>query len=163
MTDMDARSLADLLELVPHPEGGFYRETYRGALSVPAHGGERAVSTAIYFLLTGGNFSAFHRIRSDELWHYYGGDPVCVRLLHADGRLEERLVGMDIAAGQRPQVVVPANCWFAASVVKPDGWTLVGCTVAPGFDFSDFELADRTVLSNQFPGHDDVIRQFTRV
>ena len=124
-----------LLGLAPHPEGGFYREAFRDA----APAGGRGASTAIYYLLREGDESAWHRVDAAEVWHHYAGAPLEIRL-SADGR--ERTVlrlGTDLAAGERPQVVVPAGVWQAARPVG--GWTLAGCTVAPAFEFAGFEMA----------------------
>ena len=151
------------LDLLPHPEGGWYRETYRAAEAIPAAGlparfdGPRAFGTSIYFLLPAASFSAFHRIRSDELWHFHAGDPLELHLLHADGRHEVKPVGPGAF-----QAVAPAGCWFGARVAAGGSFTLVGCTVAPGFDFADFELARRGNLLSQFPAHADIIRALTR-
>lgn len=144
----------------PHPEGGWFAETYRSDDRIPAralegreYSGERAVSTGIYFLLEGGQFSAFHRIRSDEMWHFYEGSSVRVTCIRPDGALREHLLGRDFDAGERLQAVVPAFDWFASEVVSESGYALVGCTVAPGFDFEDFELAEKSRLSAEFPQH----------
>lgn len=155
----------DHLALEPHPEGGFFKETYRSNSEVDPIGfeGKRSVSTGIYFLLTQGNFSAFHKIRSDEMWHFYSGDPVHVFVIRQDGRLEEIVLGLDLEAGQVPQAVVPANCWFASRVDATGDYGLVGCTVAPGFDFQDFEMAARTKLINEYPEHTELITQLTRL
>lgn len=125
-----------LLDLRPHPEGGFYRETFRDA---PAEGG-RGASTAIYYLLREGDVSAWHRVRdAAEVWHHYAGGPLELSL-SPDGRRRETVrLGTDLAAGERPQAVVPAGVWQAARPLG--GWVLVGCTVAPGFDFAAFEMA----------------------
>lgn len=164
----DAACLIKTLRLEPHPEGGYFREVYRSAETLPAAGlpfryqGERAVSTAIYFMLASGTFSAFHRLRSDEIWHFYAGSAIDLHLLHTDGRHEGVVNGPDIPAGQQPMVVLPAGTWFAAAVQKPGSYGLVGCTVAPGFDFADFELAQRAELVNLFPMHTELITAFTR-
>lgn len=156
------------LELEPHPEGGYYRETHRSGLDIPGHclpegfGGPRSASTAIYYLLEGGEFSAFHRIRADELWHFHSGSSLLLHMIMGDGEFEARLVGCDLQAGARPQAVVPAGTWFAASVAEPSGYGLAGCTVAPGFDFDDFEMGRRAALVDQFPAHRDIIETFTR-
>jgi predicted cupin superfamily sugar epimerase len=136
----DARALIAALDLAPHPEGGFYRETFRAPTLVATPRGPRAASTAIYYLLPAGAASARHRVASDEAWHHYEGDPLELTVEHPDGRREVILLGPDVAAGQRPQAVVPAGAWQAA---RPVGarHALCGCTVAPGFDFADFELA----------------------
>lgn len=166
---MKLSTLIDLLNLQPHPEGGYFCETYRAAEVIPATGlperyqAARAMSTAIYFLLTGDTFSAFHRLQSDEIWHFYGGTAIQAHLLHPDGRYEAFLIGSDLTAGHYPQAVFPAGCWFAARVTATDGYGLVGCTVAPGFDFADFELADRDRLTSTFPQHAALIASLTRV
>jgi hypothetical protein len=123
------------LQLEPHPEGGHYRETFRDAATV---GEGRAASTAIYFLLRQGEVSRWHRVDAAEAWHWYAGAPLALTIADAQGRHDVRL-GADLAAGERPQAVVPANAWQRAQSLG--AWTLVGCTVAPGFRFSGFELA----------------------
>lgn len=153
----DRHRLVRELGLQPHPEGGFYRETYRDRARVlrAADGAERSASTAIYYLLCDGAFSAWHRIRSDEGWHFYAGDPLDVHVLHADGRLETHHLGNPLAdPGTAFQAVVPAGCWFAAErITGRHGFALAGCTVAPGFEFSEFELADANALAAAFPAH----------
>lgn len=140
------------LGLTPHPEGGHYRETYRGAGNV---------STAIYFLLEGRQVSRLHRIRSDELWHLYAGGPLTVSAIAPAGTLTEFTLGGDLDAGQAPQGVVPAGHWFGAVLAAPDTFALVGCTVAPGFDFADLELARREALLAAFPQHAALIERLT--
>lgn len=162
---MNARDLITTLGLQPHPEGGFYKETYRATRVVDVDGRPRAASTAIYFLLTAGNFSALHRIRSDEVWHFYAGADLEVVSFDESGRLLRERVGGDARTGAVPQLVVPAGRWFGSRLVD-DGdaaaYALVGCTVAPGFDFADFELGTRDVLLRQFPSHAEVVMQLTR-
>ncbi|SDD52154.1 hypothetical protein SAMN05216345_110130 [Cupriavidus sp. YR651] len=149
------------LGLTPHPEGGFYRETYRDAARVvrQADGAELSASTAIYYLLCDDAFSAWHRIRSDEGWHFYAGDPLDVHVLHADGTLLTHHLGNPLVArGTTYQAVVPAGCWFAAERAGGDsGFSLAGCTVAPGFEFSEFELADPAALTSAHPAHASLI------
>lgn len=135
----DASHLVAALGLAPHPEGGFYRETFRSPVVVPTARGPRAASTAIYYLLPAGARSARHRVASDEAWHHYAGDPLELTVEHLDGRREVLVLGPEVAAGQRPQAVVPAGAWQAARPLG-DRFALCGCTVAPGFDFADFEL-----------------------
>lgn len=165
---MNAADYIRLLELQPHPEGGYYRETYRSHEKISAsalpdrYPSARAASTAIYFLLEGKNFSAFHRLQSDELWHFHAGDPLRVHVLHQDGKQTSLQVGPAIDLGQQLQIVLPAGCWFAAQVENPSGFGLISCTVAPGFDFADFELARRDHLINRFPQHAELIAAFTR-
>lgn len=164
---MDAQVMITRLGLIRHPEGGWYRETYRSAeqLAGPAlpgrYGGARSFSTAIYFLLEQGDFSSFHRIQSDEIWHHYLGAPVMIYQLNEAGELSTLQLGPDQEQGQHFQVVIPAGSWFAA---EPAGneFSLVGCTVAPGFDFSDFELAERSNLSEEYRQHIGLISRLTR-
>ena len=133
---MTAEEIIELLGLAPHPEGGFYRETFR---SLVVDEDDRAASTAIYYLLPAGKVSAWHRVTdADEVWHFYAGAPL--ELTVADGpKRTITLLGADLAAGQRPQGVVPAGVWQTARTLGE--WTLVGCTVAPGFRFESFEMA----------------------
>ena len=160
---MDVREIIDRLELAPHPEGGWFRETYRapesvGAAALPRRfGGERSHSTAIYFLLEAGQCSHLHRIRSDEVWHFYAGDPLDVVEIDAAGGLKV----MRLGAGLVYQHVVPAGAWFGAAPAEGGRFALVGCTVAPGFDFADFELAQRDALLAEYPGHRDWIARLT--
>lgn len=152
------------LALVPHPEGGFYRETYRAPIEVPTDRGVRAASTSIYFLVPRGSFSALHRIRSDEVWHHYAGASLEVVTIDDAGVRLDLHLGADLAGGERPQGVVPSGVWFGARISEgdPAPWALVGCTVAPGFDFADFELAERGKLQARFPAHAAVIEALSR-
>ena len=165
------RAIEDLvsrLNLQPHPEGGYFREVYRSEGLIPRHAlnndypGDRNYCTSIYFLLTSENFSAFHRIRQDEIWHFYAGAPLYIHVIDESGRYTGHELGPEVTTGQQPQLVVPAGSWFGSSVKDEDGFTLVGCTVAPGFDFEDFELADRNALVLAYPQHAGVIQQLTR-
>jgi predicted cupin superfamily sugar epimerase len=133
--NLSAAEIIRLLELKPHPEGGHFREVFRDARLVD---GARAASTVIYFLLARDERSHWHRIDAAEVWHFYAGAPVALEIA-ANGRREVITVGNDLAAGHRPQAVVPAHAWQAARSLGD--WTLVGCTVAPGFDFGKFEMA----------------------
>ncbi len=170
---MNALDLVASLGLLPHPEGGFYKETYRATDVIPKvaldglgagrFAGDRAASTAIYFLLREGEYSALHRIASDEVWHFYAGSPLTIVCLHEDGRREDLLLGLDFARGAAPQQVVPAGAWFGSYVTGGEGFALVGCTVAPGFDFADFELGTRAQLLDRFPAHGDAVRALTRL
>ncbi|MBC7913773.1 MAG: cupin domain-containing protein [Pyrinomonadaceae bacterium] len=154
------------LNLQSHPEGGYFKETYRSESthsntldsSFPAG---RNISTAIYFLLEGDQFSAFHRIKSDELWHFYYGVPLSVYIIHPNGAFEILSIGNDLENGCSFQATVKAGCWFASKPVHAGGFSLVGCTVAPGFDFADFELADEK-LSEKFPQHAQLIHELIR-
>jgi predicted cupin superfamily sugar epimerase len=153
--------LISKLSLQPHPEGGWYRQTYRSEGVVDATRGVRAASTAIYFLLQGDEFSALHRIASDEVWHFYMGSPLRVEAITPEGVVESFVLGNDLAANEVLQAWVPAGRWFGASLAQ-GGWALVGCTVAPGFEFMDFEMGDRDALLNLFPQCQDVVRRLTR-
>ena len=162
-----AQRLITQLKLVRHPEGGWFRETYRSADSAPAKAlperfdGSRALSTAIFFLLEEGDFSALHRIKSDEMWHFYAGSPLLIHALYPDGRYEAQRLGPDHSAGDRYQVVVPAGCWFGAELAGGP-FALVGCTVSPGFDFADFEMADRRQVTESYPLHAELIERLTK-
>lgn len=149
------------LGLEKHLEGGYFRETFRSEIKVSAAGfpGGRRASTAIYYLLKSGQFSAFHRIKSDELWHLYAGGALVLHVIDG-GRLETITLGNCI--GQEPQAVVKAGCWFAASVARPRSYSLAGCTVSPGFDFADWEMGDREKLLKEYPRHKRIIEKYTR-
>lgn len=156
------------LDLVPHPaEGGYFRETWRAHEGVEPEGlprrytGRRSFGTAIYYLLTADTYSHLHRLRSDEVFHFYLGDPVEQLHLHPDGRGERVVLGSDLAAGQRPQVVVPAGVWQGARLVPGGRVALLGCTVAPGFEFADYEHAGRDALLEGWPAHGPLIRALT--
>ncbi len=165
---MTAKQLIAQYNLQPHPEGGWYRETYRSDGTIPASAltpgfsGERYFSTAIYFLLEQGNFSAFHRIKSDECWHFYAGQTLFVYVLHGDGKLEIIKIGSDILKGECFQYVVPANCWFASRPAPEAAFSFVGCTVAPGFDFADFEMAKGEELIKRYPQYAEIIGELCR-
>lgn len=156
------------LQLTPHIEGGAFGEVYRSDLTIPQTAlpllfqGDRSASTSIYFLLAQGQFSAFHRIASDELWHFYFGDALLIYEINHGGRMIEHRLGKDPEKGESFQTVVKAGSWFASVPAPGSEYALVGCTVAPGFDFADFELAEREVLAAQYPEHKEVIRRLTR-
>ena len=161
----DAKYWITALGLERHPEGGNFRQTYRAKLEVralPGFPGPRAASTAIYFLLEADDFSAFHRLRSDEVWHFYAGAPVVVHVIDPAGGYTTILLGNDPAAGQSFQAAAPAGCWFASHVEDGQSWALVGCTVAPGFEFEDFEMAKREELAAKYPQHRAIIERWTR-
>lgn len=151
------------LSLEAHPEGGYFRETYRDAEKQAFNGvGERNRSTAIYFLLTADAFSAFHRIKADEAWHFYDGDPLLVHWIDDAGQLHTEQLGLDPDKGYFPQAVIPKNCWFASEVAPGGSCSLVGCTVAPGFDFADFEMASSAELIGEYPEYEGIIDRLTR-
>lgn len=158
----DAKIIIDKLQLLPHPEGGFYKETYRAEMKIANENGHlRNVSTAIFYLLEGSDRSHFHRIKSDELWFFHAGQTLEILVLNDHG-IEKILLGNNFEAGELPQACIPANSWFASHVNEEKGFALVSCTVAPGFDFADFEMAEREALIRAFPEHQETILQFTR-
>ncbi len=162
------QQLIEKYQLLPHPEGGYYSRTYESEELIPANAlperfdAERLISTAIYFLLDGKNFSAFHRIKSDELWHFYAGDGLQIYVIHPDGRGEILKLGNDLSNGFSFQHVVKAGCWFASKPITENGFSFTGCTVAPGFDFADFELAEKKQLQKEYPQHNKWIETFCR-
>ncbi len=161
-------SLIKAFDLQPHPEGGYYRETYRSGEILPVRGlperfgSDRCIATAIYFLLEKGNFSAFHRIKSDECWHFYTGQSLYVHVIYADGRYQLLKLGNGKETGETFQAVVPAGAWFASETAPGGEFSFVGCTVSPGFDFHDFELANAEKLGSAFPQHSQLIHRLCR-
>ncbi len=165
----DGQKWKELLGLRPHPEGGFYREAYRSRECLPpevlpgrcpvAH----RISTAIYFMLTRGEFSAFHRLRSDEIWHHYDGASAVIHVIAENGEYRNVRLGKAAERGERPLAAVGAGEFFAAEPAEgPGDFFLVGCTVAPGFEFGDFELSSRSSLLLRFPRHRELILRLTR-
>jgi len=153
------------LELSPHPEGGFYRQTYRDDGKVTGYESidldqPHAASTAIYFLMTEGNFSALHRLKSDEVWHFYEGSSLSVHVIEADGSHREIRLGRNLDQGEVYQAVVKRGTIFGSCVDA--GYALVGCTVAPGFEFEDFELLPQAELLEAYPQHEKLIKKLTR-
>ncbi len=155
------------LDLAPHPEGGYFKETYRSDGEIEEgcldenYSGKRNFSTCIYFLLTSDKFSSFHRIKQDEIWHYYDGSPICLHVISESGNYSNHIIGRDIFNGELLQVVVSGGCWFAAEVINKNDYSLVGCTVSPGFSFEDFELKNRKELVSLFPDLEEVISKLT--
>ena len=159
------KGLVDRLELKPHPEGGFYKQTYRDDGLVESYRGidldkPHASSTAIYFLMTEGNFSALHRLKQDEVWHFYEGSALSVHIIKTDGTHQEIRIGRDLKAGEVYQAVVKRGDIFGSCV--DSGYALVGCTVAPGFEFEDFELLQKADLIQAYPMHRELIEKLTR-
>lgn len=159
---MQPHELIDQLALKPHPEGGYYAETYRSGVRFALSGRSRSVATAIYYLLKAGDFSGFHRIKSDEMWHHYDGGPLEIHVLDATAGYSLLKLGRDLAAGERPQLLVPGGAWFAAAPGEGCRYALCGCTVAPGFEFADFELASEAGLITEYPDYAELIRRFCR-
>jgi uncharacterized protein len=161
--------LIETYKMIAHPEGGYYKETYRSNETLQEEclpirfRGERIFSTGIYYLLRGNEFSAFHRIKSDEMWHFYAGIPLNIYVIDPAGNFELITMGQNFNNGEVFQAVIRAGNWFAAQPVSVSGFSFMGCTVAPGFDFDDFELAMADQLAETYPQHTDLIRQFCRI
>jgi hypothetical protein len=155
------------LKLQPHPEGGYFRETYRSKGEIDAdslsekYTGSRNYSTCIYFMLTSEKFSAFHRIRQDEIWHFYDGSPILLHMISPEGNYTYQKIGINFEQKEVPQFIVPGGTWFAAEVMKKESFSLIGCTVSPGFSFDDFELKSRGELTSLFPKHNAIIERLT--
>jgi predicted cupin superfamily sugar epimerase len=160
------QTLINQLELSLHPEGGYFKEVYRSEeviehVALPKRfKGDRSFSTSIYFLLPGTSFSAFHRIHSDETWHFYEGCPVEIYVISPEGELKIHKLGNTNGAFMY-QVTIPQGHWFAAKAIEKDSFSLCGCTVAPGFDFEDFEMAECKALAEEYPQHKEIIRNLT--
>jgi len=153
-----AEDYINRLKLIPHPEGGFYAETIRSRLELDAdmlamsHGGKRNLFTSIYFLLKHEQKSKFHRLKSDEIWYYHDGGSLIIHLLKPDGSYESIPFGRELEAGEQLQVLIPAGTWFGAEVTQGD-YVLMGCLVAPGFEFTDFEIGDRSKLLETYSAY----------
>ncbi|MGH2563798.1 MAG: cupin domain-containing protein [Ginsengibacter sp.] len=165
---MNAAYFIKYLQLQPHPEGGYFKETYRAEESIPTVAlpirftGERNFSTSIYYLLEKGDCSVFHKIKSDECWHFYAGEILLIHVIDRAGKYYCTKLGNNLAAGETFQFVVPANTWFASEPAPNGSFSLAGCTVAPGFDFADFEIAQKKSLLALFPQHSNIINRFCR-
>lgn len=165
---MTAPEIIQHLQLLPHPEGGFYKEVYRSIGTVPASAlppafdGERNFSTSIYYLLQQGDYSAFHRIKSDEGWHFHAGGTLLIHCLSEKVGYTCLRLGNNLAGGDSFQHVVPAGVWFASEPAPETRFVLAGCAVSPGFDFRDFEMAERVALLEKFPEHRKVIGRLCR-
>ena len=165
---IDAEYWIEKLNLRRHPEGGYFRETYRSQDAIGPcclgreEGAHRRVSTAIFYLLGGDDMSMFHRIRSDEIWHFYAGVSLSLHVIDREGQYTTATLGIDVGRGEIPQAVVPAGLWFGATVDDTASYALVGCTVAPGFDFEDLDMGSRDELIRCYPHHRGVIERLTR-
>jgi uncharacterized protein len=165
---MDVKKYIQHLQLLPHPEGGYYKETYRSSENIPAEGlparfeAGRSFSTAIYYLLEKGDYSGFHRIKSDECWHFYGGSTLLIHVIEEDGKYYTIRLGSKVETGEVFQCVVPAGAWFASEPAPETDFSLVGCTVAPGFDFADFEMAKKDQLLSLYSEHKNIIERLCR-
>jgi predicted cupin superfamily sugar epimerase len=164
--DPKSNKLISLLKLKPHPEGGFFKETYRSKGKITSKSksrfpNRRNFSTAIYFLLLKGSVSKFHRIKSDEAWHFYLGGPLTILEIDSKGKMKKTILGRDLESGEKLQHIVPAGSWFGSYLDSSTEFALVGCTVAPGFDFKDFEMANQKVLLKKFPKYREEILQLS--
>jgi uncharacterized protein len=164
---LSARELIAKLNLARHPEGGHFRETYRSSevarIDIERYGftGQRNLCTSIYFLLSSGERSLLHKIKSDEIWNFHQGSSLSIYVFYSD-KMSVLKLGSNPGAGERFQVVVPAGAWFGAIVDQPDSFTLAGCTVSPGFDFEDFELAKRSDMLEKYPSFKTEIELLTK-
>src|SRR5580658_375538 len=156
---MTVDQIIQSLNLKPHPEGGYYRETYRGPSPIPGLKPQRFFSTAIYYLLTPDSVSKMHRLASDEIFHFYLGDPVTWVLLGPDGNAQKMVLGQGLEQGQQVQLVIPAGTWFGGYLNEGGSFALMGTTVAPGFEFDDFVLGGREKLLALFPRAAEEIRR----
>lgn len=152
-----AEYFIEKLEMTVHPEGGYYKETFISKDEIK----DRKQWTSIYFLLKEGEVSNLHRLKSDEMWYYHGGSPLTIYMITEEGVLIEEKLGLNIEAGEKPQVLVPKNYIFG-SAMNEEGYALVGCMVSPGFHFNDFELFEREDLLRSYPKYEDVIKKLTR-
>jgi len=159
----------DKLKLEEHPEGGLFREVYKSnefinKKSLPnRYTSFRSFSTSIYFLLQSHEFSAFHRLKSDEIWHFYEGSTITIYIILPDGKLKKAVLGQNPEKNEFYQFIIPKGCWFAAKVHSPNSYSLIGCTVSPGYDYDDFELGKREDLLKHFPQHSAIIKQYSKL
>jgi predicted cupin superfamily sugar epimerase len=159
---MTADEVIAFLQLQPHPvEGGFFRETYRSGATLQQDGAIRSVSTAIYYLLTPKTVSALHRLPGDEVFHFYGGDPVRMLQLWPDGSTRSLALGPDLRAGHMPQLVVPGGVWQGSVLMDGGAWALLGATMAPGFDYADYTAGHRAELTAKYPAEAKMIERLT--
>lgn len=155
------------LKLTPHPEGGYFHEIYRSEEKIKSgilpdrYSGERSYSTSIYFLLKGEQKSHLHKLKSDEIWHFYKGSSVRLYIINKYGKLSEIILGENLEKGETFQYVIKKDQWFCANITDKKSFALVGCTVSPGFDFSDFEIGKRNILTQLFPEHTKLVTDFT--
>lgn len=160
----NADKIISALELKPHPEGGYYKEVYRAGMtteiSQPERKVERQLATSIYFLLKRNDISKFHQLTSDELWYFHYGAPVKVIIIDKHGVLKHQILGCNIEKGEKPQIIIPAGCIFAAKTIDDGEFALMGCMVTPGFDFDDFRMLKKEVLLKCFPKYREIIEEY---
>lgn len=162
----DYRSIIERLNLLPHPEGGYYRRNWQSVIEAEARDASgktihslRSIGSSILYLLPSNEASAWHRLSCDEMWHHYLGSSLKMYLLSGDGKLEERVLGKDMANGEMPQVIVPRSTWFCAEVLEPDSYSFCGCTLWPSFSYADFDLADKNIMLKKFPQFEELINR----
>lgn len=146
------------LDMIAHPEGGFYKESFKSETAYSQNNDSRALWTSIYFLLRTGEISHLHRLKSDEMWYYHAGEALSIYMISPEGELTIEQLGLNITNGEKPQVLVPKGYIFG-SAMNQNGFSLVGCMVSPGFDFKDFELFNKEELIKQYPTHIDIIEK----
>lgn len=159
--DKNGLNLLRKLSLQKHPEGGYFKESYRSGTEINVKGrkGTWRAATAIYYMLVGNQFSAFHRVKSDEIWHHYTGSSLTLHIIKDNSELNKIKLGK--GKGERFQVVIKANTWFAASLNNKKSYCLVGCTLSPGFEYDDWEIGNRYTLIKTFPRHRKSIERYT--
>jgi predicted cupin superfamily sugar epimerase len=159
----DVKEIIKKLKLSKHIEGGYYKRTYQSSLTTDCPNGARSINTAIYYLLESHDFSCWHRLKSDEIWHYYAGSDLVIHQIDGKDNLFSTFLGNLLrSTDAKPQCIIPAGNWFSAEVLSPESFTLVGCTVAPGFDFGDFEIGERKNLLKRYPQYETIILKLTR-
>lgn len=156
---MEAKTWIEYLELEPHSEGGFFKQTFHSETTMETEEeNTRFLYTSIYFLLRSEDRSHFHRLKSDELWYFHAGSPLTIHIITPDGKYEAKKLGLNVEKGEEPQILVPKNTIFGSTVDEPGTFSLVGCMVSPGFDYKDFELFTQQELLDQYPEHESIIR-----
>jgi hypothetical protein len=165
--NIEADSIVKALNLSKHPEGGYFSEVYRSkeTLDKDLHerfNGIHSLYTSIYFLLSENDFSAFHVLKSDEIWHFYEGTTLDIHIIDPNGLVSKISLGKDLTSGEKYQYLIKAGCYFAAEVRDKSSYALVGCTVSPGFEYSDFALCKKEDLTEKFPAHKDLIKRLTK-
>ena len=162
----DYRNVIERLNLLPHPEGGYYRRNWQSQLQAEAKDATgksvhpiRSIGSSILYLLPSNEVCAWHRVACDEMWHYYNGSGLKMYLLNSFTGLSEHSLGMDIEKGQLPQLIIPRNTWFCGEVLDNEAYSFCGCTLWPSFSYADFELAEQHKLLDEFPAHKELINR----
>lgn len=153
---MNKQQLIKILNLQPHPEGGYYHQVYESKQTT----GQKSLFTSIYFLIESGNISHFHQLKSDEVWYFHGGDSLTIHMIHSTGKYEQVKLGLNVTKGEVPQHLVPAGTIFASTVEDDNQFSFVGCMVAPGFTYEDFKMNTQSELLEKFPEHTTIIKKY---